>query len=110
MTVKPRSLNIIVHEEKRKLMKLNNELKNIVSNYQCNYFGVANISKYKNEIKVFGGDIVGGYKFGISSFQRLVDKHRQDSLSYRNQDRSTERSPNGSDFCCLKATPIDQED
>lgn len=47
-------------------MKLKDELKNVLSNYHIDYFGVADISGYENEMALFGGDIVRDYKFGIS--------------------------------------------
>ncbi|OHD29218.1 MAG: 4Fe-4S ferredoxin [Spirochaetes bacterium GWD1_27_9] len=47
-------------------MILNNELKNITNNFQVDYFGVADISNYENDLAKFGGEIVKGYKFGIS--------------------------------------------
>lgn len=45
---------------------LNNELKRILDNFHINYFGVADISGYEKEIIKFGGEIVKGYKYGIS--------------------------------------------
>ncbi len=45
---------------------LNNKLKKIINNYHVNYFGVADISGYEKELIKFGGDIVKGYKYGIS--------------------------------------------
>jgi epoxyqueuosine reductase len=44
----------------------NEKIKDLLNNFQIDYFGVADISKYENELIKFGGEIVKGYKFAIS--------------------------------------------
>jgi epoxyqueuosine reductase len=45
---------------------LNNKIKRLLEGLQVDYFGVADISLYENDLVKLGGDIVRGYGFGLS--------------------------------------------
>lgn len=47
-------------------LNLNNTIKKILKSYYVNYVGFADLSTYEAELVNFGGNIVKGYKSGIS--------------------------------------------
>ncbi len=47
-------------------MNLNKEIINLLKSYYVDYIGFADIESYQNELIEFGGNIVKGYKSGIS--------------------------------------------
>ncbi len=48
------------------MSNLNNEIKNVLKPYYMDYIGFADLGPYEKELASFGGDIVRGYKSGIS--------------------------------------------
>jgi len=47
-------------------MELRRMLQKILEDYQIDLFGIADIRKYEDDLISYGGEIVKGYKFGIS--------------------------------------------
>jgi len=45
---------------------MDDKIKNILDNFMIDYYGVADISDYENEITKYGGDLVKGYPKAIS--------------------------------------------
>jgi len=48
------------------IMELRRMLQKILEDYQIDLFGIADIRKYEDDLISYGGEIVKGYKFGIS--------------------------------------------
>jgi epoxyqueuosine reductase len=54
-------------------MNINEEIQTLLENEAVDYVGFAHLEKYENELIRFGGNIVKGYKFGISIGITLPD-------------------------------------
>jgi epoxyqueuosine reductase len=48
------------------MLSLNNQIQKILKPYFIDHIGFANMAKYQSELTQFGGDMVRGYKHGIS--------------------------------------------
>ena len=46
-----------------KIMTLNGKIQKIIDNNYGNFFGVADVKEYENELVSYGGEIVKGYNF-----------------------------------------------
>jgi len=74
---------------------MEDKIKNILDNFMIDYYGVADISDYENEITKYGGNLVKGYPKAISLgivFPSIIVDHLYNRSKFN---QGTTRPPSG---------------